>query len=112
LGFIRGIEATGAVGSVVQSHSIALIGVSADTAVATVVHSRSIALTGVQAAGAVGMETTAETITIALTGVQSAAAINTLQEVQRTNAIIGRIVAGAVGSFGVDNWILIDTTIT
>jgi len=46
-------------------------------------------------------------ITIPLSGVQAVAAVGNLQ-VQRTNAIIGNIVAGAVQNLGVVNWILID----
>jgi hypothetical protein len=46
---------------------------------------------------------------VALTGVAGTGAAGSLQ-VQRTNAILGQIAAGAAARVGVDNWILIDNT--
>ena len=71
---LTGVQATGAVGTVAPSLTIALTGVSATGSVGTVSHGGvSFALTGVEATGQVGTE--GDSLTIALTGVEATGAV-------------------------------------
>jgi hypothetical protein len=90
------VEATGAVGSVVQSISAALTGNAATGAVGTVTPSTTIAPTGVQATGQVGTE--GDGLTIALTGVQATGQVGTVSHGGVSFELTGVEATGTAGN--------------
>lgn len=90
---LTGVQASGAVGSVVSSQASSGVQASGDIGTAGVQHDQ--ALTGAVATAAVG--TTAPTLSIALSGVEGATAIGTLAP-SMSLALTGVAVTGAVGT--------------
>jgi hypothetical protein len=92
------------VGSVQEFVAVGLSGVAATGAVGSLIPGTP--LTGVQATGNVGTLTAEIFYEVAITGVTGTGAVGDLQ-LQRTQAIIGNIIQGAVGNIR-PLWVVID----
>lgn len=95
---VTGNQATGGVGNLGASKSVALSGNQATGAVGTATANITIALTGVQATGQVGTE--GEAVTVALTGVQATGAVGSVG-IDVVVALTGVEATGQVGTLTV-----------
>jgi hypothetical protein len=95
---VTGNQATGGVGNLGASQSVALSGNQAAGAVGTATANITIALTGVQATGQVGTE--GEAVTVALTGVQATGAVGSVG-IDVVVALTGVEATGQVGTLTV-----------
>ena len=95
---VTGNQATGGVGNLGTSQSVALSGNQAAGTVGTATANITIALTGVQATGQVGTE--GEAVTVALTGVQATGAVGNVG-IDVVVALTGVEATGQVGTLTV-----------
>ena len=95
---LTGVQANGAVGTVVFTKATDITGVSADGAVGSVSASISVALTGVTAAGEVG--TVVYTLPVALSGVAGSGFVGSVS-VAGAPALSGVSASGSLGTLGV-----------
>jgi len=96
---VTGNQATGGVGNLGASQSVALSGNQATSSAGTLTSANSNSITGNQATGAVGTATA--NITIALTGVQATGQVGTEGKAV-TVALTGVEATNSVGSVGID----------
>jgi hypothetical protein len=101
---VTGNQATGGVGNLGASQSVALSGNQAAGAVGTATANITIALTGVQATGQVGTE--GEAVTVALTGVQATGAVGNVG-IDVVVAITGVEATGQVGNLTAQTQIIV-----
>jgi len=95
---VTGNQATGGVGNLGASQSVALSGNQATGAVGTATANITIALTGVQATGQVGTE--GEAVTVALTGVEATGSVGSVG-IDVVVALTGVEATGQVGTLTV-----------
>jgi len=95
---VTGVQADGAVGTVVFTKATDITGVSADGAVGSVSASISVALTGVSAAGEVG--TVVYTLPVAIYGVEGSGLVGSVS-VAGSPALSGVSTSGSLGTLGV-----------
>ena len=95
---LTGVQADGAVGTVVFTKATDITGVSADGAVGSVSASISVALTGVTAAGEVG--TVVYTLPVALSGVEGSGFVGSVT-VEGSPVLSGVSANGSLGTLGV-----------
>jgi hypothetical protein len=103
---LTGVSASGAVGLITPVYEIN--GNQATGFIGTVGSTVTLALTGVSASGSTGTVTGEAIYEQALTGVSSAGAVGTISVGERLVAITGSQAMGNVGNVGVFYWSLID----